>query len=211
MLWKPEYDVYHLDRINITRRQPKKRPQTTCSSLLSDTEDHLSIIMWLNVIIAFLQLNFLFMSYTVERAYCKGPLETTDTTPLVKTTIEFCEQYNPLFLERPTWLVEATCIHAQLFWILYTAILIMAISNSWGHRVLQNIILLGLGAKLNAVLFYHYMEFTSDQPPPNLLAYFGAEGAYMVSIGLVLYKIFTTSCQDSTENALKTKTKTKAT
>ena len=29
-----------------------------------------------------------------------------------------------------------------------------------------------MGAKLNAILFYHVMEFTSTMPPPNIAAYF---------------------------------------
>jgi hypothetical protein len=153
--------------------------------------------MLLNVVIAILQLNFLFISYTVERAYCSGPLDINDDTPLVKATITFCEQYNPLFLARPEWVVQATCIHANCFWILYGSILLTAAKDWWNRRWIQNLLLLGVGAKCNAVLFYHYMEFTSDTPPPNVWAYFGAEGAYMVSIGLVLYKIFSTSCQNS--------------
>jgi hypothetical protein len=152
--------------------------------------------MSLNVVIAILQLNFLFMSYTVERAYCKGPLDIHDDTPLVKTTIRFSEQYNPLFLDRPDWVVQATCIHAKCFWMLYGTILVTSLGDWWHRRWIQNVLLLGLGAKWNAVLFYHYMEFTSDTPPPNILAYFAAEGSYMVSIGLVLYKIFSTPCQN---------------
>lgn len=157
-------------------------------------------LQWLNVVIVILQVQFLFMSATVERAYCQGPLDNNDTStnPLVQTTIAFCEQYNPLFLARPEWVVQATCIHYRFFWILYTTILITAGGNLWQYsRTLQNVILLGVGAKLNAVLFYHYMEFTSDQPPPNLWAYFGAEGSYLVSIVLVLYKIFNTSTSTS--------------
>ncbi|KAG7371844.1 hypothetical protein IV203_017986 [Nitzschia inconspicua] len=152
--------------------------------------------MMLNVVIGILQANFLFMSYTVERAYCKGPLEQHDTTPLVQATIQFCEQYNPLFLNRPEWLVKATCVHCDYFWILYGGILFTSIGNLWDRRIIQYLILLGLGAKLYAVLFYHYMELTSDKPPPNLLAYFGAEGLYLVSIALVLYKVFTTPCSN---------------
>ena len=161
--------------------------------------------MLLNILVALLQLNFLFLSYTVERAYCAGPLRKDDPTPLIATTIEFCEHYNPYFEAREEWLVKATCIHAQYFWVLYTTIFFTSVFNAWGNRLLQNVILLGLGAKLNAVLFYHYMEFTSEMPPPNLLAYFGAEGAYMLSIGLILYKIFSNGSGRSS-NKIKAKT-----
>jgi hypothetical protein len=142
----------------------------------------------MDFVIGALQLVFMFTSFTVERAYCRAPLSDSDSTPLVQQTIVFCTQYNQLFLERPEWLVQATCIHANYSWMLYTLILVTAATASWHNRLLQKLILLGLGAKLYAVLFYHYMEFTSHLPPPNPVAYFGAEGAYMVSIALVLYK-----------------------
>lgn len=142
-------------------------------------------------VVAALQIFFMFTSATIERAYCAGPLREDDTTPLVRQTIEFCRRYNPLFESRPLWLVDATCLHANYFWILYGTILVTALLNLWSSRQVQMVILVGIGAKLYAVLFYHYMEFTSDMPPPNPVAYFGAEGAYMVSIVLVLYKIIT--------------------
>ena len=39
------------------------------------------------------------------------------------------------------------------------------------------------------VAFYHFMEFTSSTPPPNLLPYFAAEGPYAVSVQMVLLKV----------------------
>lgn len=144
----------------------------------------------LDFVIGVLQLVFMFTSYTVESAYCRAPLSDSDDTPLVQQTIEFCKQYNPLFLERPEWLVQATCVHAKFFWMLYSLILATAATQSWHNRLLQKFILLGLGGKIYAVLFYHYMELTSHLPPPSLPAYFGSEGVYLVSIALVLYRIF---------------------
>ena len=86
--------------------------------------------MVINYIIAALQLMFMFTSATVERAYCLGPLlEGQDDTPMVQQTIEFCRQYNPLFESRPRWLVEATCIHAYGFWVLYSTIFVTAVSR----------------------------------------------------------------------------------
>jgi hypothetical protein len=153
--------------------------------------------MVLNFFIAALQINFMLISFTVEKAYCRGPLDVNDSTLLVKETIYFCENYNPLFLERPEWLVKATCVHGHCAWVLYSIILLTAALDLWKSRFFQSIILLGLGAKLYAVLFYHYMEFTSHLPPPDLLAYFGAEGAYMLSIVLILFKISFASSSSS--------------
>lgn len=144
------------------------------------------------------------MSATVERAYCRGPLDPLDTTFLVQETIDFAAQFNPLFEARPTWLVQATCLHAHYSWILYMAILFTSLGSLWHRRPLQTWILLGIGAKLYAVVFYHYMEFTSDMPPPNLWAYFGAEGVYMVSIALVLYKIMVVGSLSSASSTATT-------
>ena len=148
--------------------------------------------MSLNVVIAALQAFFVFTSVTVEREYCHAPLDPTSSTPLVKETYDFCINYNPLFLERPEWLVKATCVHAYGSWILYSLVFYMAVTDGWTTRsdVLRQVVLPTLlGCKVYAILFYHYMEFTSHAPPPNLVAYFGAEGTYLVSIGLVFYKL----------------------
>ena len=41
-------------------------------------------------------------------------------------------------------------------------------------------------AQVYGVAFYHFMEFTSSTPPPNLVPYFAAEGPYAVSVLMVL-------------------------
>jgi hypothetical protein len=147
--------------------------------------------MVLNAVIAALQAMFVFTSFTIEREYCHAPLDPTSSTPFVKETVDFGIEYNPLFHERPEWLVKATCIHAYGFWILYSMIFYLAVTDGWARSKLLSRVVLPvlLGAKVNAIVFYHFMEFTSHAPPPNLLAYFGAEGSYLVSIGLVLYKL----------------------
>ncbi len=43
--------------------------------------------------------------------------------------------------------------------------------------------------KMNAIYFYHFMEFTSHMPPDNLVPYFSAEGPYLVSMFLVIYQV----------------------
>lgn len=120
-----------------------------------------------------------------------GPLDPSSTTLLVKDTIDFSVKYNPLFHERPEWLVKATCIHGYTFWLLYLGIFFVAYGDAWGKPYLLTRVLIpmGIGAKLNAVFFYHFMEFTSDNPPPHLAPYFGAEGGYIVSIVLVIYQL----------------------
>lgn len=160
--------------------------------------------MVLNIIIAVLNALFILMSLTVEQEYCKAPLDATSTTPLVTNTVYFSENYNPYFHDRPEWLVKATCIHGYSFWILYSLIFYMALIDGWARPSLLSrvIIPIGIGMKINAVLFYHYMEFTSDLPPPNLIAYFGAEGGYLMSVGLVIYKLASAAKDDAKREKL---------
>ena len=60
----------------------------------------------------------------------------------------------------------ATCISAYGFMPFYLLILVTALCDLWKRTSVP--ILLFVGAKLNALLFYHIMEFTSATPPPNL-------------------------------------------
>eukprot|EP00965_Chrysotila_dentata_P236368 6201274-Pleurochrysis_carterae.AAC.3 len=127
------------------------------------------------------------MNMTVERAYCAAPLARGDTGFLISETIDFCEKANPLFLARPRWMQIATCMSAYGMFPFYALIAIAAITDAWAS--LRFLLLPFLGAKLNAILFYHLMEFTSDTPPPNLVLYFGVEAPYLLSIGLVFSKL----------------------
>jgi hypothetical protein len=147
--------------------------------------------MVLNIVIAALQVIFVLSNLTVEQEYCQAPLDPTSRTLFVADTVDFSINYNPLFHERPEWLVKATCIHGYVFWALYSLIFYLAVTDGWARsKLLCNVVLpIFLGAKVYAIIFYHYMEFTSHAPPPNLLPYFGAEGGYIVSIGLVIYKL----------------------
>lgn len=150
----------------------------------------------LNYVIAAFQVLFVFTSLTVENEYCRAPLDPSSSTPFVKQAYDFGINYNPLFHERPVWLVQATCIHVYAFWILYVIIFYMAVTDGWSKSpawLRQVVLPTLLGCKVNAILFYHYMEFTSHAPPPNLLAYFGSEGSYLVSMGLVFYKLLSSA------------------
>lgn len=144
----------------------------------------------LDVVIGIFQLYFLLMNATVERAYCAGPLGNGF---LHKVTIDFCSQHNKLFLERPVWMINATCFSAWGLSLLYLFILYNVFTD-WhlmAYARWQMFSLLFVGAKVYAILFYHYMEFTSASPPQNLLSYFSVEGPYLISIILVLFKINT--------------------
>ena len=114
---------------------------------------------------------FILMNVTVERYYCEGPLEAGDTRFLVAETLDFCSKYNPLFLERPPFLHIATCISAYVFCPFYFLILIAAVTDSWAR--FQVPITLFVGAKANAIIYYHIMEFTSHNPPQDVIPYFG--------------------------------------
>eukprot|EP00308_Calcidiscus_leptoporus_P025825 CAMPEP_0119381714 /NCGR_PEP_ID=MMETSP1334-20130426/66738_1 /TAXON_ID=127549 /ORGANISM="Calcidiscus leptoporus, Strain RCC1130" /LENGTH=139 /DNA_ID=CAMNT_0007401939 /DNA_START=22 /DNA_END=441 /DNA_ORIENTATION=- len=127
------------------------------------------------------------MNLTVERVYCHEPLRRTDARFLIAETVAFCEAANPLFLSRPDWMVTATCVSAYGFCGFYVLIAVVVLTRTWAS--FRTPLTLFMGAKLNAILFYHVMEFTSTMPPPNIAAYFAVESPYLLSIGLVLYKI----------------------
>mmetsp|Transcript_29 Transcript_29/g.76 ORF Transcript_29/g.76 Transcript_29/m.76 type:complete len:167 (-) Transcript_29:492-992(-) len=156
------------------------------------------MVVGVNAVIAVLQVLFVFMSFTVELEYCHAPLDPTSTTPLVRQSIEYAIEYNPLFHARPEWMVKATCIHAYWFWMVYSLIFFLAVTDGWArwHLVRQVLLPVLLGCKINAILFCHYMEFTSDLPPPSIAAYFGAECYYLLSIGLVFYKLVATASSE---------------
>lgn len=126
--------------------------------------------------LALLQAYFLLMNFTVEHSYCAAPL---DSGFLHRETIDFCSQHNKLFLDRPKWMVTATCASAYGLSSLYIFLLINILTGWWFVRKSpfgQLLIASLIGAKVYAILFYHYMEFTSSTPPENLLPYFSVEG-----------------------------------
>ena len=137
--------------------------------------------------LAGLQLYFLLMNWTVERSYCAAPITEASDCFLCAETLEFCTAHNPLFLARPEWLRLATCFSAYAFCLGYLIILYAAVTDSWAK--LRHPILLFLGAKLYALVYYHAMEFASATPPRGLHAYFGLEGPYVLAGALVLRKV----------------------
>eukprot|EP00470_Lotharella_oceanica_P009172 CAMPEP_0170180376 /NCGR_PEP_ID=MMETSP0040_2-20121228/21808_1 /TAXON_ID=641309 /ORGANISM="Lotharella oceanica, Strain CCMP622" /LENGTH=123 /DNA_ID=CAMNT_0010424993 /DNA_START=119 /DNA_END=490 /DNA_ORIENTATION=+ len=100
-------------------------------------------------------------------------------------TYDFTKENNPLFLARPRWLQIATCISAYGYAPFYA---FFALCFLFKLNVIRLPALVFLGIKLNALVFYHIMEFTSDMPPPNLGAYWGVEGPYLLSIALILLR-----------------------
>jgi hypothetical protein len=108
-----------------------------------------------------------------------------DQAFLIPETIDFCEQHNQLFLDRPDWLRNATCISAFIFPAGYLFILWVALMDHWDRFYATVPLLLFIGAKMYAIYFYHLMEFTSDKPPQHLIPYFSAEGPYVVSMFIV--------------------------
>lgn len=53
---------------------------------------------------------------------------------------------------------------------------------------------------MNAIFFYHYMEFSSEMPPENLVAYFSVEGPYILSMLMVVLKVFVAMKEESVES-----------
>ena len=140
-----------------------------------------------NALIVALMAYFVVFNLTVERAYCNAPLQRSSTMLLIAETVAFCEKANPLFLLRPEWLRLATCFSAYGMCPFYLLIGATAVLDAWVST--RRLILLFLGGKIYAIAFYHAMEFTSASPPLNLAMYWGAEGPYLVSIGLLLWKL----------------------
>jgi len=132
---------------------------------------------------------FISMNLTVERCYCKLTVEScaADGWPLAEATLDFCKQYNPLFLARPEWMRVATCVSAYGFLFGYALIGVTAALDLWSALSLP--LALFIGAKLYAIAFYHMMEFTSATPPPVLLPYVAVEGPYLVSIAIVVWRL----------------------
>jgi uncharacterized membrane protein YidH (DUF202 family) len=133
---------------------------------------------------------FLLMSLTVERSYCARPLSPDDPGFLMKETYEFSVVNNRLFLERPEWLRQATCLHSYVFPFYYASVFLTTVFDLWHIRPLQFFFLCFVGAKLYAVGFYHYVNFTSHVPPENLIPYFATEGPYLAAIVMVVYNVW---------------------
>ena len=112
-----------------------------------------------NGLLILLQVYFLLMNFTVERTYCHFALEDAAGGLLIKETIDFCKDNNKLFLLRPEWMVNATCISAYVFPVFYMMILVSAFLDLWHMKIVSLPLVLFLGAKVYAIFFYHYMEF----------------------------------------------------
>eukprot|EP00240_Pyramimonas_obovata_P010935 CAMPEP_0118932508 /NCGR_PEP_ID=MMETSP1169-20130426/10466_1 /TAXON_ID=36882 /ORGANISM="Pyramimonas obovata, Strain CCMP722" /LENGTH=124 /DNA_ID=CAMNT_0006875177 /DNA_START=336 /DNA_END=710 /DNA_ORIENTATION=- len=110
-------------------------------------------------------------------------------------TYAFAKEHNPLFLSGPDWLRAATCFSAYAFSAGYLGILI---GYTFGLDAIRLPTLVFLGMKLYALAFYHYMEFTSKTPPQNMAAYWGPEAPYLMSLGLMLHRMMSTSRPFST-------------
>ena len=134
---------------------------------------------------------FMLMNLTVERCYCSHTVQECAAQKrfLAQETLDFCLKYNPLFLARPVWMRIATCMSAYFFVFGYLLIAVAAARGQWHSLRLP--LSLFLGMKIYALGFYHYMEFTSATPPPDVVPYFGVEGPYLVSIAIVLYRLAT--------------------
>ena len=159
----------------------------------------------IDVLLLALMAYFLTMNLTVERCYCAMTVEDCAAAgwPLAQETLTFCRAYNPLFLARPEWMRVATCVSAYVFACGYAMIAAAASLNLWRRLTIP--IALFLGMKLNALAFYHAMEFSSPTPPPALGPYFGVEGPYLVSIALILWRLATvaSTSQKQPKDALK--------
>jgi hypothetical protein len=83
--------------------------------------------------------------------------------------------------------------------------MVLTITNSWRRFAIP--LLLFIGAKMNAIFFYHYMEFSSVVPPENLVAYFAVEGPYILSMLMVVLKVFNSLHEVDSAGVTKNKQK----
>jgi hypothetical protein len=152
----------------------------------------LSTTMLFKITILLLYTYFATLHMTVERNYCYETVEQSAgrNTFLSRETLDFAKVANPTFADRPEWLRVATCMSAYGFLVggaVTTVTILFEIS------MLVKLVVLYMGAKLYALLFYHGMEFLSvgaTAPPREyLLHYWAAEGPYFVFIILVLFRL----------------------
>jgi len=146
-----------------------------------------------DILLFLLQCYFMLMNVTVERSYCAAPITAESTCFLCPETVAFCEKYNRLFLARDEWMRLATCFSAYGFLPFYALIAAAAATGAW--RACRTPILLFVGAKLYALVFYHAMEFASAAPPQHLVPYFAVEGPYLLSGFLVIRKVLAASAK----------------
>ncbi|KAK3236309.1 hypothetical protein CYMTET_53542 [Cymbomonas tetramitiformis] len=152
----------------------------------------------LDTLIIVLHCYFIFSCVFIEFKYCADGLSVDDNRFMMPETYEFAKQYNPLFLQAPDWLRTATCMSAYGLLPGYVMMVFGFIFKSDWIRVPG---LLLVGAKVQALVMYHLMEFTSDSPPPHLGPYWGVEAPYLLSLTLVVYRLsrpspFTSTGQD---------------
>lgn len=95
------------------------------------------------------------------------------------------------------------CVSLSLF--RYFLVMVLTITNSWRRFAIP--LLLFIGAKMNAIFFYHYMEFSSVVPPENLVAYFAVEGPYILSMLMVVLKVFNSLHEVDSAGVTKNKQK----
>lgn len=138
----------------------------------------------LDLLLVALNSYFLWSCLCIERFYCAAPL-SAESDGILKLTYDFSVENNPLFLARPDWLRYATCISAYGYAPFYALFVVAFLFQINKVRVPA---LVFVGCKLNAIAFYHIMEYTSSTPPPNPAAYWGVEGPYLLGIALILYR-----------------------
>ena len=145
-----------------------------------------------NLLLIILNAYFILSCLTVERNYCASELKSDDTRLLMKETYEYAKANNPLFFSRPEWLRNATCISSYGLVLGYVVIVVTALTDTWnGSQAF--LINMFVGAKVYALFYYHFMEFTDPELAPwnSLGGYWAAESPYLIGIGLTTYMLLT--------------------
>lgn len=131
---------------------------------------------------------FIFSCVFIESKYClgSGPMDPLDTRFMMPETYEFSVKYNPLFVERPLWLRTATCFSAYGFLPFHFTLLAAFL---FGINSFRSVAFVFAGMKIYALGFYHFSEFTSHKPPPELLPYWAPEGPYLIALAATLWRM----------------------
>merc|ERR1712137_1195740 len=141
-----------------------------------------------DILIILLYGYFLFSCIFIERHYCAAPLQEDDSDWIMRATYEYSEKYNPLFLTRPEWLQAATCISA---YVLGAGYLIGVVTFLKGIESMRIPLLMFCSFKLYALMLYYYLEFFGSMPVPDILLFLAPEGAYYVSLFLIMFRLRT--------------------
>eukprot|EP01094_Clydonella_sp_ATCC50884_P003409 TRINITY_DN12640_c0_g1_i1.p2 TRINITY_DN12640_c0_g1~~TRINITY_DN12640_c0_g1_i1.p2 ORF type:complete len:165 (-),score=54.98 TRINITY_DN12640_c0_g1_i1:278-772(-) len=139
----------------------------------------------IDFLVVLLLCYYIFSCVFIERHYCAAPLDPHSENPLMRATYDYAKEWNPLFLARPDWLRVATCFSSYgLLW----GYIVLLFGFLWRANAVRIFGLMFVSFKLNAILFYYWMEMV-EHGVPSIPMFLAADGPYIVGIVLVLLRL----------------------